>query len=338
MSTSAWQELPSPATRFTTNLVSINPYEFICVAFPYRTKQNSVLKFNTINNEWIELKLPKELRFRSSAICVHSNDSNVLYIAAREMNDGLDRAIVKLNLANNEYQIVGVPDDFGMCELLPVNDDIHMIGGKGGCHAILKSNQSELEKLGCYSKGEEFSCHSSVYISKKNMIYTFGGYHFGGECIAVDTIQSYNLETKEHNQLDDLRIPKWGRDSFGCIMTNDEKYVIIFGGEDDDEVETDDIYVFDMDGMNVRTSNIKCPKDDEYYAVLMGNHQEHLKIVYGYIRWCWSLEQFDGISFPCHDVIDLMVKWYSDEIVYLFARQSSNSVCLWMMSLFEILQ
>ena len=108
-----------------------------------------------------------------------------------------------------------------------------------------------------------------------------------------------------------------GRDSFGCVITNDEKYVITFGCADIKDQTTDAIYIFDMEEMSVRKSDIDCPKEMRNHAILMGDHNKESIVVYGYIRWVWSLKQFNEIGFACDDIIELIAKWFVDEMVYL---------------------
>ena len=89
--------------------------------------------------------------------------------------------------------------------------------------------------------------------------------------------------------------------------------------------------------MNVSKINIICPKASEYHAILMNDYADHeqMMIVYGYIRS--SLKQFDGIiAFPCNDIINLVVKWYGREIIYL--KDIDNQKSLYRLSLYKILQ
>ena len=96
-----------------------------------------------------------------------------------------------------------------------------------------------------------------------------GGYN-SKYWVSLNTIRSYDIKTK-NNKVIDLRIPE-EMDSFGCVVTNDEKYIIIFGGVDDRDTPKAGIYIFDMEQMSVRMSKFHCPKHSKYHAILMGDH------------------------------------------------------------------
>ena len=66
----------------------------------------------------------------------------------------------------------------------------------------------------------------------------------------------------------------------------------------------------------------------------MNDYTKSMIIMYGYIRQCWSLKEFDGMAFPSQDIINLMSKWYANEMIY-FIQWIENS--LWRISLDKIL-
>ena len=245
-----------------------------------------------------------------------------------------DIIIIKLNIDTNEYEEIQIAERIGsgLGQLLLINDDIHIIGGSTNTHLILQQNQTKPQILSRYGDGVKIESPRSIYSSKTDIIYTFGGYILD-KYESSNNIHSFHISTNTH-KLIELKMPD-RLDSFGCIMTKDEKYVITFGGCDDYGNKVADIYIFDMDEMTARKSSIICPKASTYHAILMNDDSEHIMIVYGYIRW--SLKEFDGINtFPSHDIINLIVKWYGEEMIYL--QEIGVSKSLWRLSLWEILK
>ena len=209
------------------------------------------MKFNTLKNEWKEfLILPKELSFNSSKI-VFNNVDNTLYIGTYDVMNSGDDQIIAMNITTKEYKKITLAN-IAIGHLLLENNNLHIIGCSDSNHSVIEQNKAETQTLCNYSHfiGDDyFACHRSVYLKKQEKIYTFGGWICGGNQYltedTLDTILSYDLKTKEHKLLD-LKIPK-GLDSFGYIKTNDERFVIIFGGDGDEGISNHDIYIFDMD-------------------------------------------------------------------------------------------
>ena len=146
------------------------------------------------------------------------------------------------------------------------------------------------------------------------------------------------METGRHKLLD-LRMPE-AMDCFGCIKTSDERYVIMFGGcwsSLGNTIELEDIgniYVLDMNEMTFRRSNVECPNAGVCDVILMGNEARQGITVNGYIRECWSLAEFDGVSFPSVDIINLIFKRFTEEMLYLLEKSDK---LLWRISVDKIL-
>ena len=230
-----WQSLSSfpdgdvePRKYGVANLVALNSREFICGAFNGEKLQQRLLKFNTFKNEWTEyLKLPKYFAVDVDLTCLQLNcKHNILYITK---NYERNQSLIKLNIDTNEYEEIQIPDNIGMGQLLLINDDIHLIGGENNTHSILQPNQTEPQILFRYADEDGISYHRSIYSSKTDTIYTFGGY-IHSLCAPSDNIYSFDVGTNTQ-KLIDLKMPE-KLDSFGCIMTRDGRYVITFGGCD----------------------------------------------------------------------------------------------------------
>ena len=103
---------------------------------------------------------------------------------------------------------------------------------------------------------------------------------------------------------------------FGCLMTCNERYLVILGDSHDA------IYVIDMITCKTRASKVKCPKNGKtgFYACLMGNDDTMSIATEGYIRQCWNSQEFIGIRCPSLDVINMIKSFYGTWYIHLFAR------------------
>merc|ERR1712176_1095054 len=86
---------------------------------------------------------------------------------------------------------------------------------------------------------------SLIYISSKNTIYFLGG-------TGNDKIYNYSLDNNSWSQLADIKLP-FKMNSFGTILTEDEKYIIILAGIESktayDKKPKNEIYVLDLTTM-----------------------------------------------------------------------------------------
>ena len=352
-----WESIsPFPVGEQSTNLVQINDTEFICGSFAVDNDIQQLLKFNIFTNKWTEwLTLPEELSFNSNAICFDRH-TKMLYIAESyptvDLNHTTDTSdkdwihgMIVINIETKEYKHIEVSQEEGNVQriLSLPNGGIHFIRAEGGKHSSLGLNEQKTSEVLC-SDGEvigykSITWNDSIYSSKDKEIFTFGGVgEHQGYLKSLDTIFTYNIEKAEHKLLD-LKLPK-EMCLFGCVITNDEKYVIIFGGLYILTLNTfkmenlQKIYIFDMNEMTVRESSIQCPDASTYNAIVMTNHVQEL-IVLGYIRKCWSLTEFDGFTPLSADIMNLIYRWYVEEMVYLLDRKSDKM--LWKISIADIL-
>ena len=359
-----WESVASYPDANATNLIQISSTEFICGSFSKNKNiilfddPQKILKFSIITNKWTEfLTLPEELScIGSSYMCLDQN-KQTLYISIHDANQDpeLEYQIIAFNLKTKEHTQINLPGDGGSVgPLLSIpNSGIHYVRCIGGKHSVLKENQITPEELCCYCpliKYSNISNLQSVYLQTKKEIYTFGGFGTGAsepQTQSLDTIFSYNIETLEHKLLD-LKIPE-SVDTFACVKTNDERYVITFGGLDTAlgtvmrMNDLDTIYIFDMVEMTVRESNIKCPREGMCEAILMGNRAQQRMIVNGYIRRCWTLTEFDGVSYLSIDVMNLIFEWFVEEMIYLLDKSQdailpSGNKLMWRISLADILR
>merc|ERR1712154_347401 len=108
--------------------------------------------------------------------------------------------------------------------------------------------------------------------------------------------------------------------SFGCVLTSDEKHVIFLGGQINRGSYIgcsyiDRIYVMDVDKMDFKLSEIKCPStQSSYRGVLMDNRNSDRLLVFGFMRH--QSIKMNTTSLP-DDIMNIIVMWFSRDWIHL---------------------
>merc|ERR1712087_144514 len=151
-----------------------------------------------------------------------------------------------------------------------------------------------------------------------------------GESIRVGdsrklVLTQYSLETRTFTRMMWTKCDRMNGYN-GFILTNDGRYLVHFGGVDysaerqeQDNGEISDIVVFDMQKQTVVTSSIKCPLKGRYEAVTLGSLVQDELAVFGFVRQCFKAEEMKIVpALPIY-IIEMMSKWYCNDIVYVIA-------------------
>ena len=126
-----------------------------------------------------------------------------------------------------------------------------------------------------------------------------------------------------------------GLHSFGCVMSLDERYILILGGRipqpnGRSDKSTKDIWIIEMTPkvsqpeFNVMESQMKCPRPGQYFSCLMANEDD--LVVDGYITKCWMLKEFTekNIRNLSMDVMKIIKAYFGIGSVHLFDRSLGN--------------
>ena len=156
------------------------------------------------------------------------------------------------------------------------------------------------------------------------------------KCVIVDGNNAnimYSCSIKDYKwKKHQLHLPTYN--SFGCILSIDQRYILIFGGKTNNKNKSDAIWIINTNTFSVQKSIAKCPKSGEFFACLMGNEVD--LVIDGFIRYCWRSKQFidRNIRYPSVDVSRIIKAYYGTGSVHLFCRNIGNH---WKMRLSDIL-
>eukprot|EP00483_Globobulimina_turgida_P010456 UN10477 len=108
--------------------------------------------------------------------------------------------------------------------------------------------------------------------------------------------------------------------AFGCVVLNNERDVVIFGGETSNG-DSDEIYVLSLETMDFKQCKLKCPMKSKFNAVIVDNFENH-QLVVGYVKDLWRMKKFANIMYPPKEVINIIQRYYYNQEIHLFADKS----------------
>lgn len=276
---------PSTQYKITMMATSLKRPSFT-ISNPLKTfKQTDIDIVNGYINIYCSISthnIPKEICQLIIAFGVKDNE---LYMFC-------DQRMVKVDLNNGEFlesQTKYRMGDSPGVVFVDNDNSFHIVGGRDSSkHIKYDINTLEMEKIYDFrDEGQHTFCNMGfVYIPTQNVLILFGGYNtFTNGRIHKIWKYSVNKNIWEECviQLENAM------NSFGYVLTNDQKYIIIFGGVG--QTKYGSIYVLDVINMKWRHDLRKelDPKyggiccavimpNDEIYVVKRGLHfKVHLK-------------------------------------------------------------
>ena len=124
----------------------------------------------------------------------------------------------------------------------------------------------------------------------------------------------FSLLDKKWEKLKHITLPPNMR-QFGVVSTRDERYIILFGGCD-----LDNIYIYDTRNNILRKSDIKCPMRGDIRATISDDLDEDKLVTSGFINRCYKGKDFMNVQLLPFYLIELISKWYQNQNVYLLKQ------------------
>eukprot|EP01084_Bolivina_argentea_P166652 289297_1 len=290
------------------------------------TPSSKTCIYNIDQNKWtndreMHWNLPMDITDEFAATVDKNND--ILYIV--NYKTGIS-SLYKIDLQNHKYEqffliqdtlnglrfdvtcvSVMIKNQLNMFVFCPTNTK-HFIWNEKQKIFIKQSNETDL----IVSNQSEI-----VYLSSQQNILIVGGAKRNNPMFETDdSIYSYYIENKQWNKLN-VKLPIPLR-HFGCVITQNERYVIIFGGITNLSKKVDDIYMLNTNTMCFSKSKLKCVMKGHCKAVIPDYYTLKDKIcVFGYIRTTWKAKQFNDVQYLPHYLIELMKKFYINDCIHL---------------------
>eukprot|EP01084_Bolivina_argentea_P055447 101656_1 len=207
------------------------------------SKINCIHKYDIDSDKWSKIDGLNNLNMARFSAALNVKDQ-ILFLSR---NNYLTQIQLKNNNINHYNHNIEIP------KLIPYPSTSKSIIRKnalfivGGCdnNLMLKwdsQNKTFTKFVDMYNR-MDCGLFGTIYNNKNNKLLLFGGYDFTNR-VCMDTILEFNTKTKQWNKLQ-VSLPKQ-IDSMCCTIAINNKYVLLFGGEDNNFVYYDHIYVYSL--------------------------------------------------------------------------------------------
>ena len=292
----------------------------------------ALLRYDAHKDQYVEWIAYPEDFYTANHTSAIDTDRNIIYIVGRTK-------ILTINLKTEQCKLISMKSlhtNTPNAKLFdPTRYDLSsqptsiVLGGKlnifTGNHRIIYDdirNQISVHNInfGCY----QLIDHGMVHIKSQNrLLYV--------------TAESLNIRSFNYENNTLCLIPKARFDDAfssghppSCVISKDERYIIIFGMHCNGE-----IYIFDIKMNTVRYSNVYTPDTDcRWRAYITSNTYTDNVIVAGYLGCHCISNKMDSLSMPM-DLIQLIILFYAQEDVHLMSLEYGEHFVL---PLWDILQ
>ena len=202
--------------------------------------------------------------------------------------------------------------DYSMESMIYCNDHIHLISSNK--HIIWDcNNQKESKILTNFINGSDRESFSVIYLKKQNCIWLVGGI---GSLRFFDDIHQFDLNKFEWNKLTNIKLPKQLA-SFSCVMSTDDRYLVIMNGDDKYGQQNKKIYFLDFNNIDKKwkKSKMKIAINDYHIKAILFDQPLSLKKM----NVCLNglLKRLSIVIFLPNDIVLLIKKMYSNEMIHL---------------------
>eukprot|EP01084_Bolivina_argentea_P110003 196490_1 len=294
-----------------------------------------IYKYYTNYNKWKHKKYANNLQeFRRSPSIALNNSTNTLYLYHSGDLENSETDPVKdeeyqnkilketrllifdLNSDNVDVINIGPAGYMDRTQMIFAQNHLHFFDHIP-CHFIYDEKKKILVKQHSF---QDVGCHDGgiVYVPSKRKIFHIGGSN-SSSMFYTNCIFEYCLMNHIWRKCD-IKLPiKMSPEA--CVLSTDEKYILIFGAwivdEKDQDFDTkyiNDIYIWNLETMKITKSIRCCPIFTCYgrkSVVVICNDCD--KLIYGYLK------QYCNAKKIPNDIMDLLRIWYQDDYVYLNA-------------------
>ena len=170
-----------------------------------------------------------------------------------------------------------------------------------------------------YSQCIYSSLHKRIIMIKESMknINNIGGQNNNS---VISKIWLYSTDRMRWNMLNNIEIPLWNVE---CVLTSDQRNLIITSGCDQNGNISDKIYVLTMDDDQfiLRSSLITIPKKKWHYLMMTGNILKSQLLCHNYIKvQCGKLK----CEIPPLYVVKLVANWLSQEMIHFLEKNGDD--------------
>eukprot|EP01084_Bolivina_argentea_P267712 454526_1 len=293
----------------SSKVMKINGFEFAKWSFQY---PNHIEKYNILKDEWQKwIKFPEGTNAINPFCNIkYDSEQNKMYFV------GMGEIVILNVDGKNDYKTYSNDGSGVLAPGIIVNHKCHFIGGIVQINNINYKHFIWNEQTNQFDTLHQFEFPSQAYyrivhLKSKNALLLFAG----------DTMHLFHIKsdiyTSKWTQLKQKIPHSFVQRYFGCILSRNDEYIVMMGGQDETDEQTDQIFVLHTDSMIFKQSRINCPKKGVFQAINMNCIENEDLLCFGYIQSVWKLNEFKDVKkLPCY-LIQTISNFFSFEMVYL---------------------
>lgn len=323
-------------------LTRINPLDYVAIAFDTALP---LWIYKSHSNRWIPLVFTEfGGKFGYVRSATFDPQTKLLYVA----RDGNHAELMIIDISDPQNPMIRVrrtTKTFAVCRLVIIGDDIHILGHFIGNSA---ANQLALQHIVFYKSnltlksvpgridGHIESRHNDILVKSRNSLIIFGCDRNGN-----DRVIEYSLTTNQY------RCCQWMKPSTlnvigGVVISEDERYVIFFGGERRWEranmmvslktVRT--IIICDLKTGIIRESALRCPLNGYFRGIMMNDPQRDELMTFGFVNRMFRMKALQNVQPLPRYLVQMIGHFVASESIHLASKNGGH----WKVELDDILK
>lgn len=236
------------------------------IVVPYG-KCKSIQIYMISSNTWIDfVRFKNQIEMKYNTIAMNPTSNNTIYLYDGKVYelDAVNKALIKIK--NKEFQMDLKKNAY--LDSCILNKSFHVFGGTAinrhsswnvitnavNHHNFINDNVGLIKGFGLIS------------IESENKMLLMGGRddsRFRGYLRSIYIFSNSENEWIKSNE----HFMPHAMESFGCIITENEKNILIFGGKSKSLGLMDEIGILNLESMRWIKSDLKCPKKSKYFAI-----------------------------------------------------------------------
>eukprot|EP01084_Bolivina_argentea_P253282 425391_1 len=322
-----------------TNIFVTNRHDIFSISSSTRPIHFGISIYNESTKKWTFYeKLPQKLQhLEHFQPIIHSiafdNNKEDLYMI-NEMSTSRNIIQITNIMSLNDFKINFIECD-QLSNLLSgnsirrlvhsiiINGKYHIfIIDKGKpVHYIFNTETNTFDKIETWKYHAFDSEFGLIYVEKNKELFLFGGTY---NCYQMSPdIYKYSFPNNCWEKLN-VSLPA-NQAYFGYVLDNNQNNIIIFGGKTESDWQStpiDNIYIFNIESMELKESHIKCPVKGICNAVVVGSALKDDLIVGAFVRMFYdkhmvidilkTIKSFYGSQAEIH-LFSVDYGWYSEK-------------------------
>eukprot|EP01084_Bolivina_argentea_P234982 395544_1 len=310
-----WRQL-SPHPKKGFHPFPINDDEFLLLR---EFHPNSIQKYSTKNDAWNEIFVSyPNMEMMNGCGIFYSKETQLVYYAG----GGYGHMLYEINIVNDTVKMLSnniLNEDFP--QVFAISNKIHIIGGDNSKQFIFDKNTNKIINITYNYHWAEIGLHMESRNSIMMVVKEKANSPF--------SIYEFLLENNKWMSLN-IKLPNASKDGLSMVKSRNEKYIFIIDG-----LETLNVYVLNIQCGKLKKSCLEYPcfHVGDFGVINMTNKMKDELLVFGYVKKCYQLLEFNEVQYLPHYLVQCIVGWISIERIHFILMHGAH----WMINIDDIL-